>query len=754
MRFFGSSARRSSTLFWLLASAALTPACSCDGESDSPSDGGAGGGTGGDVSTTGGAPTGGQGGVAEGAGGGGFGCPSDILCAGECCDTGQECFLDACLPACESQVRCGPTGETCCDTGDVCLDDVCTTPGASCVDWTDCDEDEFCEPTINQCLPQPGDDVVCEVQPSFDPVTPELEWSWTQSPIQPAFVQVINMPVVVDLEKDGTPDVVIVTSNSYTSSGAAYLRALDGATGAEKWTADADVNLDANRVQPRGTPAAGDLDGDGFVEIVSPKMGGGLIAFEHDGTVKWTSTLANGTPWTTGVESATVAIANIDNTGSPEVIVGGAVFGADGVLRFDNGVQVASQSNYGGVSIAADLNADGDLEIVSGRRAWNPDGTLLWDNGAADGYPAIANLDLDAGNIPELVSIAGGTVRVHDVATGQIIASLTMPGTGAGGPPTIANFDDDPYPEIAAANGTAYSVFDYTATPAPALSVKWSSPTQDGSSNRTGSSVFDFQGDGAAEVVYGDECYFRVYEGASGNVVYQIEMSTATIHEYPVVADVDGDNNTEVVVVGNDLNHLNGTVSCPYPDSDVKHGVFVFGDPNDNWVRTRRIWNQHAYHIVNVDSDGSIPTNEPPSWVVPPGFNNYRQSNQGAGVFNAPDLVVTLGVSLEPCPNRIELRAIVQNAGSLGVPADVKVDFYEGGPIGNGTLIGSATTQNALLPGQFEVVTWLVDAEVSSPGDYYVVVDGTEPEQPDSVNECLEDNNAAAVTDVKCPVAT
>ena len=77
--------------------------------------------------------------------------------------------------------------------------------------------------------------------------------------------------------------------------------------------------------------------------------------------------------------------------------------------------------------------------------------------------------------------------------------------------------------------------------PTPTLSVKWSSPTQDGSSNRTGSSVFDFQGDGAAEVVYGDECYFRVYEGETGDVVYEIEMSTATIHEYPLVADVDGD---------------------------------------------------------------------------------------------------------------------------------------------------------------------------------------------------------------------
>lgn len=643
-------------------------------------------------------------------------------------------------------------GETCCDSGDVCLEGACATPGAACVDWTDCGEDEFCEPTIGQCLPQPGDEVLCKVLPDFDPVTPEIEWSWETSAIHPSFVQVINMPVVVDLEKDGTPDVVIVTSDNYSTSGPGYLRALDGATGVEKWAATADVYLDANRVQPRGTPAAGDIDGDGFVEIVAPKMGGGLIAFEHDGTVKWTSTLANGTtPWTTNLESATVAIADLEGDASPEIIVGGVVFESDGTLRFDNGVFAGSQGSYGAVSIAADVDADGVLDIVSGRRAWSATGALLWDNGEPDGYPAIANLDLDAGNVPEIVTISGGFVRVHDALTGVVLATLDMPGTGAGGPPTIANFDDDPEPELASANGTAYSVFDYTALPTPTITVKWSQTTQDASSNRTGSSVFDFQGDGAAEVVYGDECYFRVYDGADGNVVYEVEMSTATIHEYPVVVDVDGDNNTEVVVVGNDLNHLNGTVSCPYPDSEAKHGVFVFGDPNENWVRTRRLWNQHAYHIVNVSSDGALPQPETPSWVVPPGFNNYRQSNQGAGVFNAPDLQVSLGVSLATCPRGIELRAVVQNAGSLGVPAGVKVDFYRGTSPG-GTLLGSDVTTVALLPGQFEIVGLLV-SDAAATDAFYVVVDGTDGVQPDAFDECLEDNNEATVSGASCPIA-
>lgn len=744
---------RNSRLFSALA---LVLACSCGDDTVS-----SGGGGGGGAAPTGGAPsdggnggvgaTGGEGGTTS-TGGSGFGCASDIVCGDLCCDTGEECFLDACLPICESQVRCGEDGATCCDAGNVCLASECVVPGADCVDWTDCAEGEFCEPTLEQCLPQPGDDVLCQVLPDFAPVTPELEWSWESSTIQPTYVQVINMPVVVDLEQDGVPDVVIVTSTGYSAGGAAYLRALDGDTGLEKWSAATDVYMDAYRVQPRGTPAAADIDGDGMVEIVSPKMGGGLIAFEHDGTFKWVSEFANGSPWNVGLESATVGIADFEGDGTPEIYVGGAVFEADGTLRFNNGVLAGANGGYGAVSIAADVNDDGVLELVTGNRAWNANGTELWNNNLPDGYPAIANLDQDVMNKPELVVVTGGAIRVHDAATGSLLDSRTMPGAGAGGPPTIANFDDDPLPELASANGTAYSVFDYVATPTPTISVKWTKTTQDGSSNRTGSSVFDFQGDGAAEVVYGDECYFRVYEGLDGDVLYEIENSTATIHEYPVVADVDGDNNTEVVVVANDANHVNGTVTCPYPAANAKHGVFLFGDPNDNWVRTRRLWNQHAYHIVNVSSDGTVPAGEPPSWVVPPGFNNYRQSNQGAGVFNGPDLQVTLGLSLEPCPAAIELRALVQNAGSLGVAAGVVVDLYRGAP-GSGTLLDSAVTQNALLPGQFEVVTFEVEDDAMNTGAFYVVVDGAAPDEDDAVQECLEDNNQAQVTGAECPVA-
>lgn len=723
---------------WAASTLAMLAACGGGGELVVPGAGGAGG-----AGASGGAST-----VTGGSGGTIFpgGCESNLVCGqGECCESGDECVLGSCLAACPSEVRCGDDLSVCCASGEVCLADSCVSPTGPCQDWADCEEGEFCEPTLGQCLPQPGEDL-CEYIPAVGTLTPSVEWSWTTTTIEPAHVQVINMPVVADLEGDGTPDVVIVTSNTFSNTGFGYLRALDGATGAEKWSAQTDVYQSAYRVQPRGTPAVADIDGDGSPEIVTLKAGGGLIAFEHDGTYKWSSTATDGvTPWVPNLASATVAIADLEGDGTPEIIVGGVVLEANGQVRFDNGVFAGSNDgNYGAVSIVADLDGMGDQEVVTGRRAFRSDGTQYWDNGLTDGYPAIADLDLDG--TPELVVVAGGTVRVQDPTTGAVLASITMPGAGAGGPPTIANFDADPEPEIASANGSAYAVFGYVSTPTPALSVQWSVPTQDLSSNRTGSSVFDFEGDGVAEVVYGDECYFRIYSGLDGTVLFEVESSSGTIHEYPVVVDVDGDNNTEVVVVANNLNHNDTT--CPYPASQTKVGVHVYGDANDGWVRTRKLWNQHAYHIVNIGSSLQVPAPEPPSWIVPPGFNNYRQSNQGAGVFNAPDLQVSLSALLHECPNQIVLEATVQNLGSLGVAAGIPVTFYQGASV-NGPVIATVYTTKALLPGQFEVVS--ATAPVTGPDMAFAVRVDADGSGMGTENECLEDNNDAAVQGVTCP---
>jgi hypothetical protein len=164
------------------------------------------------------------------------------------------------------------------------------------------------------------------------------------------------------------------------------------------------------------------------------------------------------------------------------------------------------------------------------------------------------------------------------------------------------------------------------------------------------------------------------------------------------------------------------------------------------------VWNQHSYHVTNVDASGTVPTVEADNWSTS-GLNNYRQNVQGAGVFNAPDLSVAgLSVNTSSCPSSIGIQAQIANTGSLGVGASVPVGFYQGVPP-NGLLLGFEETTVALLPGQSET---LVQEFTPGPGDigpwdFYVTVDD-EAAGLSLALECGEDNNEGTVGAAVCIV--
>jgi hypothetical protein len=250
-------------------------------------------------------------------------------------------------------------------------------------------------------------------------------------------------------------------------------------------------------------------------------------------------------------------------------------------------------------------------------------------------------------------------------------------------------------------------------------------------------------------VAYQDECYARVYDGKTGEVKLQILNSSATIHEYPLVADVDGDGNSEFVVVANYSDTAANNL-CLMKDANYvqRRGVFVYGAGGDNWVPTRKLWTQHTYHVTNAESDGNVPMMEQDNWDVP-GLNNFRQNVQGEGVFNAADLTASLAVDLDLCAEFLILQATIYNEGALGVPAGVEVAFYEGTD-NTGTKLTTVLTSEPLLTGGSTIVTYQVMAPpAGETRNYYVEVDGGM--NGGNVLECNESNNGAVVTDAECP---
>ena len=116
----------------------------------------------------------------------------------------------------------------------------------------------------------------------------------------------------------------------------------------------------------------------------------------------------------------------------------------------------------------------------------------------------------------------------------------------------------------------------------------WSRESDDDSSRATSSSVFDFNGDGAAEVLYNDECEFRVFDGVTGGVLFADISRSRTWTENPVVADVDNDGNAEVVTALNTEQENRSCDDDPLGTILGPNGIRVWGDPNDTWVAARR----------------------------------------------------------------------------------------------------------------------------------------------------------------------
>lgn len=805
--------------------AALGVACGGSDEDSHAGPPGGSGGSGGDASTETG--PGGTGGGTGGSGGalpidGSPGCSSSAECDGGICMPNGEC-CDSVEHAC---------GDVCCDDGETCLFGSCVVPGDLCVTPADCPDGYYCEPALGdpgtdggtggttgdsgsdaggnctqdlpptgRCVPSPvicdengqpdGCVEPCEYHPQPGPLHTVVEWQWGMDPIPteyPDYADVWSTPSVAriyDANCDGNvdladpPNLIFVSGDAKATccscGGNTYscvtgiLRLLDGRNGREIWSLD--KAKDGTVGFAGMSVAVGDIDGDERLDIVAMTGDGYIAAINYDGTVKAISDAqadghtAGSFGWGGGI-----SIGDMDNDGLTEIAYGRTLFtytSSGTIERLWVGTEGSGSGLAQALSHFVDLDEDGDLELLAGRTAYHKDGTMLWNNADANGFTGIG--DFDGNGTPDVVVIHGGTIRILNGADGTILLGpIDLPGTGSGGPPTVADFDGDGDPEIGVAQQNLYTMLKPDFTNAE-LTVVWSQTNHDMSSSVTGSSVFDFEGDGKAEVVYNDECYLWVYDGATGDVLYTDFTQSFTATESSIVADVDGDGHAELVKVANGADPE--TWTCAHHDAPgvivgdhteafpvwepspqgAYRGITVIGDAENAWVGTRTLWNQHVYDVTNIcdprDSAcepgsyyGQIPMNQQPNWEQP-WLNNFRQNVQDQGVFDAPDVTVSLRVS---CSHPVPLEVSVRNLGLSGLPAGVEVGLYKSSP---NTLLGTVTTTTPLLPGQTEVLTF--NASNATTTDTFfarVLIDAVNP----TFHECRDDNNESEHVTPSC----
>jgi hypothetical protein len=731
---------------------------------------------------------------------GGGGCTSNEACDGGVCTNGF---------CCASDLACG---NLCCNSGEVCSFQKCVIPGAFCAGSDECGPAQYCEYSLGEpgnmggddagcmggaqtpsgkCLPRPptcapgmpqpkpNEPLTCLEACQYKPVgttfTPELKFAWGGEIVAPYSTDVMMAPIVLELDDDDCdgkvtakdiPEIIFSTFSSGNYSGPGVLHAISivGGKIVEKWS--------VSGAHPTKQLAGGNIDGQPGNEIVHCNEGfdAGVRAVRADGTVLWTTSF---------MRCFMPSIADLDGDGTVEVIVeGGILNGVDGTLKANFSAFLASSF------IVSDIDGNGKLDIVTGSQGFDDKGKLFVDTKTANmssfyasedwksPWPAVADFDKDGK--PEIVTVDNRNhalvVWRYDAAmpekfvmvrsaidiNGTLDPTLCPAGswgrTYGGGPPTIADFDGDGIPDVAMAGGIGYAVLDGKKLVDPNVAgpdtFLWIKQTSDCSSASTGSTVFDFDGDGKAEVVYSDQQRLRIYEGPTGNVLWERCNTTATLIENPIVADVDNDGHADIVAVSNAYDQLNPALQCNDGVAIAQSGVRIFGDEMGKWVRTRRVWNEHAYHITNVEEDGTIPTVEKANYLQP-GLNNFRQNKQTGSEFAAPDAIVSLAPL---CGADYSLLATIRNVGEASLQAGVVVGFYKG-TYPNGTLLGQVSTTKELSSAESQaLVLPLPNATpdiISGAVLLYAVADDAGVPHP-SWTECRTDNNVSAAVSGTC----
>ncbi len=516
----------------------------------------------------------------------------------------------------------------------------------------------------------------CSVKPIPPILDAQLMWVSTGPSMDSR-----QSPTVGDIDNDGVTEVL--------GRNATGVFIFDGQTGVLK-----NSNTTLNLIAYLDAIPFADVDGDGTSELFVTKNDHSLARLEHDLTVTWSQpantlvSLTAGQGWS----EYSPGIADFNGDGQPELFVGNYIINAatGNIIANGSGNIGHQQPANGGYLYPAayDIlppgfcaNCDG-LELICGSQIYSVDvatGTMNIEveaNGliGVDGFTSIGDMDNDGD--PDIVfsTVSGGAkVYIWDGQTNTILATYNA-GGGNVSLPTIADFDGDGLNEVSICVPNRYDLIEDIISSGPTANVKWSLPTSDGS-GFTGSTVYDFNGDGIFEVVYRDETDLRIIDGPSGTTLYTTPCTSSTRTEYPVVADINNDDETEIVCGCN--NRIRAFESSTFP-----------------WIRSRAVWNQFMYNITNINDDFTVPRSPTKNHFIP-SLNNYLTQSpyltfSGVGIYKAPDAIINvLNTSLSGyCPgDSIKIVYEVCNVGDVPLGDSIPISFYQENPTTNITSI-------------------------------------------------------------------
>lgn len=525
-----------------------------------------------------------------------------------------------------------------------------------------------------------------------------------------------NTPIIGDIDGDNEVEIVGVKGPWTGNGNYQNLLIINGSTG----TIEAEIQTPF--FNQNGTSIAiADVDGNGRAEIFIfipdipanlPTQANRIQSYEYNGIdyqLKWQSVSpANGN---------IIGLADFNEDNRPEVYAGTSIYDS-----FTGNLLVTIptiNSNISGFSLAADVLPDTycnyceGLELVAGNQVFS----LTIDpffiasneivlaqelNNQGNGFTALADMDKD-GDLDAVVTNADGlaqaTVYIWDIQTPILLASYSFISEVQGrvSVPTIADFDGDSWDEIVVSSIDGLRLIQYDGN---ILTESWKINTTN-SSGLSGSTAFDFDSDGIYELVHRDEMTLNIIDGESGNILFQTACNSPTYNEYPVIADADGDGETELIC------------NC---ESELR----AYSSESFTWVPTRKIWNQYAFFNTNIEDDLTIPIQQQGHHIVGDSviLNNFL-TQYSSESFPIADAVINIE-NIACDPDWFDVTFTICNNGHNVLSAEAPLSIYMGNPnLGSSILLEEyflpnnlqaeeCITTNIILQAQYETTYYFV----------------------------------------------